>query len=116
MSSLDDLDSAPIPSTKCKLSTASTDVTPMCNIHTSAWRAPSSKISYVRNPLMVPCTFRRLVSSIEGPDITFVRSETIEMILIAEDWYEGWNKFLEKEDHFKSGYIGQGTSKHMVYV
>ena len=88
----------------------------MRNVRTSAWRAPSSKITYARNPLMVPCTFQRLVSSIEGPDITFSRSKTIEKILIAEDWYKGWNKFLEKEDHFKSGYIRQGTSKRMVYV
>jgi hypothetical protein len=40
----------------------------------------------------------------------------IETILIAKDWQEGWEKSLRKEDYSKSGYIGQGTSKRVVYV
>ena len=104
---------------KRKLSSASANLTPhdgMRNVRTSAWRVPKPKISFVRNPTMVPCNFRRLVSSIDGPDITFSRSETIETILIAEDWEEGWEKSLQKEDYSKSGYIGRGTSKHVIYV
>lgn len=65
---------------------------------------------------MVPCTFTRLVSSINGPDITFSRSETVETILIADDWKEGWERSLRKEDYDKSGYIGQGSSKRVIYV
>jgi hypothetical protein len=57
-----------------------------------------------------------LVSTIDGPAITFSRSETIETILIAEDWQEGWEKSLRKEDYSKSGYIGRGTSKRVIYV
>jgi hypothetical protein len=56
------------------------------------------------------------VSSIDGPDITFSRSETNEMILIAEDWLQGWERSLQKEEYNKSGYIGRGTSKRMIYV
>jgi hypothetical protein len=78
---------------------------------------PASKaLLFSLDPIMVPCTFRRSVSSIDGPDITFSRSETIETILIAEDWQEGWEKSLRKEDYNKTGYIGQGTSKRMIYV
>ena len=88
----------------------------MRNIRKSAWRAPISKISFVRNSVMIPCTFRRFVSSIVGPDITFSHSETVETILVADDWQKGWKMSLQKEDYSKSGYIGQGTSKRVIYV
>ena len=65
---------------------------------------------------MVPCTFTRLVSSISGPVITFSCSEIVETILVAEDWKEGWEKYLRKEDYNNSGYIGQGSSKRVIYV
>ncbi|KAF8811671.1 hypothetical protein BYT27DRAFT_7088937 [Phlegmacium glaucopus] len=65
---------------------------------------------------MVPCTFRRLVAKIDGPDVLFSHSETIKTILIAEDWQEGWEKSLRKEDYSKSGYVGQGMSKCVIYA
>ncbi|KAM6501725.1 hypothetical protein JOM56_001702, partial [Amanita muscaria] len=86
-------------------------------VRKSAWRpSSSSKLSFARNSIMVPCTFRRLVATIDGPDVIFSRSESIETILIAEDWREGWDKSLRKEDFSKSGYIGQGTSKRVIYA
>jgi len=110
------IQSGSILSGKRKLSSASASNSGMRNVRTSAWRPPTSKISFVRNPIMVPYTFRRSVSSIDGPDITFLRSETIETILIAKDWQEGWEKTLRKEDYSNSGYIGQGTSKRVIYA
>ena len=53
----------------------------MHNVCKSAWW-PSAKISFARNSVMVPCTFRQFVSVIEGPDVTFLCSEAIETILL----------------------------------
>jgi len=88
----------------------------MRNIRKSAWRASTSKISFVRNSVMIPCTFRHFVSSIVGSDVTFSHSEMVETILIADDWQKGWEMCQQKEDYSKSGYIGQGTSKRVIYV
>jgi len=111
----------PVQSGKRKLSSASANLNPhdgMRNIRKSAWRASTNntKISFVRDSSMEPCTFTRFVSSIDGPDITFSHSETVETILIAQDWKTGWEMSLQKEDYSKSGYIGQGSSKRVIYV
>jgi hypothetical protein len=66
--------------------------------------------------MMVPCTFTRLVAELDGPKVSFNRSEAVETILVAEDWEEGWEKSLRKEDYSTSGYIGRGTSKRVIYV
>ena len=65
---------------------------------------------------MVPCTFTRLVAKLDGPKVSFNHSEEVETILVAEDWEEGWEKSLQKEDYSTSGYIGRGTSKRVIYV
>ena len=109
--------SAVLQSGKCKISSASVNPhdSGICNVHKSAW-PPSSKVSFAQNSFMVPCTFMCLVSMIDGPIVTFSHSKTIEIILMAEDWQEGWEISLQKEDYSKLGYIGQGTSKHVIYV
>ena len=65
---------------------------------------------------MVPCNFTCLDSEIIEPNVSFNRSEMIETILVAEDWKEGWEKSLRKEDYSTSGFIGRGTSKRVIYV
>ena len=66
--------------------------------------------------MMVPCTFTRSVAELIGPKVLFNRSEAVETILVAEDWKEGWEKSLRKEDYSTSGFIGRGTSKRVIYV
>ena len=87
------------------------------NIRQSAWFPSSNlKVQFARASVMVPCTFTRLVAKLDGSKVSFNRSEAIETILVAEDWKEGWEKSLRKEDYSTSGYIGRGTSKRVIYV
>ena len=109
--------STPLQSGKHKLSGASANPHDfrIHNIHKSAW-LPSSKVSFAQNSFMVPCTFTCLVSMIDGPVVTFLHSEKIETILVADDLQKGWKMSLQKEDYSKYGYIGQGTLKRVIYV
>ena len=66
--------------------------------------------------MMVPCNFTCLDSEIIGLNVSFNHSETVETILVAEDWKEGWENSLRKEDYSTSGFIGWGTSKRVIYV
>ena len=91
------------------------------NVRQSAWPLrPSSKVQFkfARASIMVPCTFTRSIAELNGPKVSFNHSEAVETILVAagEDWKEGWQKSLRKEDYSTSGYIGRGTSKQVIYV
>lgn len=89
------------------------------NVRQSAWLPMSSskaRVQFTRKSMMVPCTFSRSVAELDGPKVSFNHSEVIETILVAEDWKEGWEKSLRKEDYSSSGFIGRGTSKRVIYV
>ena len=108
-----------LPSGKRKLSSATPNPrdSQIRNIRQSAWLPSSNlKVKFARASIMVPCTFTRSVAKLNGPKVSFNRSEAVEIILVAQDWKEGWEKSLRKEDYSTSGYIGQGTSKRVIYV
>jgi hypothetical protein len=111
-----------LPSGKRKLSSAAPNPrdSQIRNIRQSAWLPPaarsSSKVQFARKSMMVPCTFTRSVAELNGPEVSFNHSKAVETILVAEDWKEGWEKSLRKEDYSTSGFIGQGTSKRVIYV
>lgn len=110
------------PSGKRKLSSATPNPrdSQIRNIRQSAWPPRSSSnvqiVKFTRTSMMVPCTFTRMVSELIGPNVYFNRSEAVETILVSEDWKEGWEKSLRKEDYSTSGFIGRGTSKRVIYV
>ena len=43
-------------------------------------------------------------------------SEKLGVIAIAEDWVAGEELFEKKKPHYKSGFIGRGSSKRGIYV
>jgi hypothetical protein len=86
------------------------------NIRKSAWPNPRPKAKFVRDPLMVPCTFIRSVAEVLGPSVIFSSSELTETIYLAGDWKDGWEKSLRKEEYGDSGYIGKGSAKRVIYV
>jgi hypothetical protein len=110
----------PVSSSKRKLSSAAPNPrdSQIRNIRQSAWPKPSSnlKVQFSRKSMMVPCNFTRSVSELIGPNVCFNRSEVVETILVADDWKEGWEKSLIKEDYSTSGFIGRGASKRVIYV
>ena len=91
------IESTMLPSGKRKLSSAAPNPrdSRIRNIRQSAW-PPSSKVNiqFARASTMVPCTFTRLVAELDGPKVSFNRSEAVETILVAEDWEKGWQMSL----------------------
>ena len=86
------------------------------NVRKSAWPPASSKPKFSRSPQMVTTTFMRTTADIVGPIVFFADSDKIETIDIANDWRGGYKKYLQKEDYSKTGYIGQGSAKQVIYV
>lgn len=65
---------------------------------------------------MVMSTFMRTSAKIAVPTVSFTNSDESETIYIANDWRGGYTKYLKKEDYSKTGYIGRGSAKQVIYV
>lgn len=65
---------------------------------------------------MVISTFTRTNAEIVGPIVFFTESNKSETIYIANDWQGGYKKCLDKEDYSRTGYIGRGSAKQVIYV
>jgi hypothetical protein len=65
---------------------------------------------------MVLCMFTRENAKVAGPDVLFTCSDETEVILVADDWRNGYEKSLRKEDYSETGYIGRGSAKQVIYV
>lgn len=87
------------------------------NVRKSAWpkqKTEAHKLS--KFPALISCSFTRLTASLDGPDVTFIQSNTVESILIAENWKEGWENSQDGKPFEKTGYIGHRAVKRVIYV
>lgn len=65
---------------------------------------------------MIISTFMHTNAEIVGPTVSFTNSDKSETISIATDWHDGLDKYLHKKDYSKTGYIGCGSAKQVIYV
>ncbi|KAJ7149434.1 hypothetical protein C8R43DRAFT_1192522 [Mycena crocata] len=96
------------------------------NVRASAWRPPNFAPVFARNPpTFIEYKFKRMSADTEGTSVK-VSMDTeakFETILVASDWKAGLaikNKgqtATETADTIhKTGFIGQGSSKNVVYA
>jgi len=85
----------------------------------SAWQ-PISDIAalvHARNPEMTEYKFTHITAVYETDGtVTFATLSETKHISIASDWAEGKEKWKEKEEYHKMGFIGQGFTKWVICV
>jgi hypothetical protein len=96
------------------------------NIRLSAWRKPAAASQFARNPpAFIEYNFKRLVVKVVGTDVSISMpgpNAPMEKILVASDWKAGLSISSSKtaknaaEEIHKTGFIGRGSSKNVVYV
>ena len=77
----------------------------------------ATKPRQVQECAMVECEFTFSVAVIsETIDVTFESIPEKKTILIAQDWKQGEDVFKAGKPYFNTGLIGQGYTKHGIYV
>jgi len=84
----------------------------------SAFRPPPPAFQWSRDVPVADYQFTRSTARYQPNGevrITQV-SDALEIIAIAEDWLKGEEIWEKKEPHYKTGFIGRGSTKRGIYV
>jgi hypothetical protein len=89
-------------------------------VRASAWPKSAAVDRYSRPSKMIPYDFKRL--SVTGPDnlsgasFSLPHDAKIECILVASDWLEGRDSFNSGQNFSRTGFLGAGSAKNVIYV
>lgn len=84
-------------------------------VRKSAWPL---KPSFARPCAMVAYKFRRYIKTdtVHGMVFSLPQNAPAEVILVAADWMEGASMAKANDSFHKTGFLGSGTSKNVIYV